>query len=473
MKQLLLLISLFCVFSARTKADSLTVLTLENVYDLVLTNHPIAQQAQLLPDYAKAEIRTARGAFDPLLKSDLNNKEFNKEEYWNVWQNSLNVPTWYGVDFKVAYDQTSGKYLDPEATTPDGGLSYVGFTVPIGQGLLIDNRRATLRQAQLLTTQATADKVRAINKLLLQVNKDYWDWSFTYQRMQLHQKSLRLASERFEAIRNRVILGEQAAIDSLEAFIEVQNRENTLNQSNLELTNARVVFANHLWDADGQPVEPNGTVVPQTGNSFNGALSVLPLEQLLDTAKLQHPEIISMQVRIDQLEIERKLAAEKLRPKLNLEYNFLAPGTELFYTSDAYSPLFNDNYKFGVNFSMPLFLRAERGKLGATKIKLEQTRFQQQQLSRDILNQVRTAYNEMTTLSQQIVVQESLLLNADKLLEGELSKFSEGESFLFLVNNRENGVINSQIKLAELRTKYAKSIAFINWTAGNLISRQP
>lgn len=471
MKKVILLLFLYIGFVTRADADSLSLLTLEDVYGLVLTNHPIARQAQLLPDYAKAEIRTARGAFDPLLKSDYNNKEFKGEEYWNVWQNSLAVPTWYGVDFKVAYDQSDGKYLDPEEITPSNGLSYVGFSVPIGQGLLIDNRRATLRQAQLLTTKATADKVKAINKLLLQVNKDYWDWSFTYQRLLLHRESLGLATQRFEAIRNRVILGEQAAIDSLEAFIEVQNRENTLSQSAMEYSNARLVFAVHLWNTEGEPVEPGISVVPQSGSDGLPSLTVLPLEQLLDTARLQHPDIITMQVRIDQLEIERKLAAEKLRPKLNLDYNFLAPGTSLFSSADAYSPIFTDNYKFGVNFSMPLFLREERGKLGATKIKLEQTRFQQQQLSRDILNQVRASYNEMSTLSQQILVQESLQVNADKMLQGELTKFAEGESFLFLVNNRENAVINSQIKLAELRTKYAKSIAQINWAAGNLISR--
>ncbi len=471
MKNAFLLIWLCIGSILPASADSLSILRLEDVYGIVLSNHPIARQAQLLPDYAKAEIRTARGAFDPLLKSDVNNKSFNNEEYWNIWQNSLTFPTWYGVDFRVAYDQTDGKYLDPEATTPAGGLSYVGFSVPIGQGLLIDNRRATLRQAQLLTTQATADKVKAINKLLLQVNKDYWDWSFTYQRMLLHRESLGLAAQRFDAIRNRVLLGEQAAIDSLEALIEVQNRENTLNQSTMEFNNARLVFANHLWSDEGQPVEPGSAVVPQTGNEGMSGSNILPLEQLLDSAKAQHPEIITLQVRIDQLEIERKLAAEKLRPKLNLEYNFLSPGTELFTDPDAYSPILSDNYKFGLNFSMPIFLRAERGKLGATKIKLEQTRFQQQQVSRDILNQVRTAYNEMNTLSQQIRVQESLQVNADKMLEGELIKFGEGESFLFLVNNRENAVINSEIKLAELRTKYAKSIAYINWAAGNLISR--
>lgn len=300
------------------------------------------------------------------------------------------------------------------------------------------------------------------------VSKDYWDWSFTYQRKRLHEESLRLAQIRFEAIRDRVLFGDQPAIDSLEAFIEVQNRENILNQSTLEYMNARLLFSNHLWSNDGTPVELAEFVFPQSSVGMNGVTTVMPLEQLLDSARLSHPELVKWTVKIQQLDVERRLAGQKLLPKVDLDYNFLAPQQGIYPFEGYYSPSFQNNYRFGLSFSMPLFLRQERGKLQQARIKINQSKLEQDQVSRTIVNEVKAAYNELTMINDQIRIQEAQVVNAEKMLEGEMFRFSEGESMLFLVNNRENTLIGSRIKLAELQTKLGKSVATLNWSAGQL-----
>jgi outer membrane protein TolC len=312
---------------------------------------------------------------------------------------------------------------------------------------------------------ADADRRRQLNKLMLQASKDYWDWSFTYQRKKLHEESLRLATARFEAIRDRVLFGEQAAIDSLEAFIEVQNRQNIFTQSVLEEANARLVASNHLWDPQEQPVMIGNDILPIEGTDEALVLQEMMIGPLIDSAGNSHPDVLRYDVKLRQLDIEKRWATEKLRPKLDLDYNFLATGPDAL-RFDGLSPVMQDNYKFGMSFSIPLFLREERGKVGMTKLKIDQTELERQQVTREVQNQVRAAYNELNTISGQIEVQKRLQTNADKLLEGELFRFAEGESFLFLVNNRENGVINSRIRLAELRTKFAKSAANVYWSAG-------
>lgn len=450
--------------------DSTRYLSLREVYGLVLSNHPVARQAALLPDAARAELRMARGVFDPLLKSGFREKNLEGTEYWKSWENSLLVPVWFGTDLKAGFDNGRGPYLDSERSTPGQGLSYVGISVPLGQGLLIDERRATLRQAQLLQTMASAEQVKVINKLLLQVNKDYLDWAFTAARLRWHEESLRLAGERFEAIRQRVLFGDQPGIDSLEALIEVQNRENIRNQSQLELNNARLMLSNHLWDPEGRPVDLAADVDPTFDGSVSDTVDSAALNALLDSANSNHPELVKLRVKLQQLEIEKRWAAEKLRPKLNLDYNFLAPRADGLF-ENGLQPIYRDNYKMGVSFSMPLFLREERGKLNLMKIKLNQTEQEQLQTNREIANNIRAAYNELTNLSLQLRIQEQQLENAENLLACELYRFENGESFLFLVNNRENAVINSRIKLAELRAKYGKSRAYLDWAAGSIIAK--
>ena len=45
---------------------------------------------------------------------------------------------------------------------------------------------------------------------------------------------------------------------------------------------------------------------------------------MLDSANSNHPELVKLRTKLRGLEIEKRWAAEKLRPKLNLDYNFLA-----------------------------------------------------------------------------------------------------------------------------------------------------
>lgn len=460
----ILMLSSFSLVSQGS--DSAVVFSLHEFYKLVLAYHPLARQANTLPAEAKSELRMVRGAFDPEFKGFFDEKRLDGSNYWSVWQSRLTVPLWSGTDIKVAYDKATGKELDASLLTPDGGLSYVGITIPLGQGLLIDQRRAALRQAQLALEAADAQKVVYINKLLLQVAKDYWDWFFTYERLSMHEESLRLAGVRFNAVRDRVLLGDLPALDSLEAFIEVQNRLNVLNQSRLEYNNARLIASNHLWNDRGEPVMFDTALVPAILSEDLEMVTAEEMATLMISAG-EHPELVGMNVKIGQLDIERRWAAEKLRPKLNFDYNFLRPGrypwvnTEQPWRTD-------DNFKYGLQFSVPLFLRQERGKLGLVRIKRSQADFERQQLSREIRTRIEVSRNEMSALQEQIRIQEEQVRNAERMLQGEQFRFDSGEGSVFLMNTRENALINSRIKLEELKSKFGKSRALLYWSAGNL-----
>lgn len=449
--------------------DSVRVMQLRDYYEWVLAHHPVAKQAANFSELARAEIRTARGGFDPVLKSDYEEKKFDNKNYWTVWESKLEVPVWFGADLKVAYDDNNGQLLDNQLVVPDGGLTYVGISVPLGQGLLIDQRRATLRQAQQLRTMAEADRVKAINKLLLSAAKTYWEWTFTRERFGLHEEALRLATVRFEAVRARVLFGDLPAIDSLEAYIEMQNRRNVLTQSDLEFRNARLIASNFLWNANGEPVELSPGLIPVFDASDLDTLSSALREMLLELARVNHPELIKLEAKRNQLDIERRWAAEKLRPKFNFDYNFLRSGVTPWESSTTEWTLQN-NYKMGFTFSLPLFLREERGKLGMVRVKLQQLGFDQVQLKRDVLIEVNTAWNQLSLLGEQIRVQDQQVVYAERMLEGELFRFNNGESSIFLVNTRENALISARIKLAELKAKYAGSKAYLYWSAGTLNS---
>jgi hypothetical protein len=211
----------------------------------VLNHHPVAKQAALLNERARQEIRLTRGVLDPAFVTRFYQKDFDAQHYFTVWDNTLRIPTWYGIDIKAGFERNSGPFLNSQNFTPLAGLTYAGISVPLGQGLLIDDRRASIRQAQMLTTLADAEKIRVINNLLLQAATDYWDWTYYYYKWAFHRQGYDFAEFRFEAVRESFLLGDLPAIDTVEALMQVQNFDVMMRQSEVEFSSKGAILAHN------------------------------------------------------------------------------------------------------------------------------------------------------------------------------------------------------------------------------------
>ncbi|WP_347157226.1 TolC family protein [Pontibacter chitinilyticus] len=445
--------------------DSAQVLTLQQYHRLILANHPIASQAALLPEQARQELRIARGTLDPVLSSKLYRKEFGGKEYYNLWSNTLRVPLWFGPELKAGFEQNSGQYLNPENKTPSEGLGYAGISIPLGQGLFIDERRATIQQAKLMQGIAEAERVKLINKLLLQATKAYWEWLLQHRTSQLYQEALELADFRLRAVRARVQEGDLAAIDTVEALMALQDRQLLQQQAQLELQNARLQVAVHLWAESQVPLELQENTIPALTGAEVATVSPEELQSLLAAARTDHPEVQKLSLKGEQLDVERRYAANKLLPKLNAEYNVLQRGFNLQPGLMEQQHL-QGNYKLGMSFSIPLFLRQERGKLQFTKLKQQANGLELVQQQREVENTLQSLYNELQGLGEQLQLQERMVANALTLRNGEQTRFENGESSLFLINAREAKFLEAQVKLYTLHTKYAKAKTSLYWAAG-------
>ena len=433
----------------------------EDFKNLVLKNHPTVKQANLFPRDAEAEIMQAKGAFDPKLTSYFDRKAFKGTDYYNRWDNILKIPTWSGIDFKLGYERNTGKYLLQEESSE---LMVAGLTVPIGQGLVIDARRNTLKQAQLGRNYAEAERQKLINSTVYYAAKSYWDWWFSYQQLRLIREGYNLADKRFIATRERARVGEQATIDSVEAKITLQDREVALQQAIIELQNNRLALSNYLWSANEIPLElPEDAAPPLAGIRKVDETSLLTL---INQAKLQHPEIQKLNIKINQLQVEERFRKEMLKPVLNANFNFVADGftnKPIYENKNSFSL---DNHKLGFEFAMPLFLRKERGKLQQVRIKQQSTGFELNLTRREIMNDIYAAYNEIRNYENQLRIQQDATNNQAILVRAEQRKFDIGESTLFLINTRESKLIEMRTKVESLKSKYEKALANLAYMAG-------
>mgnify|MGYP001794155859 CR=1 FL=1 len=94
MRKVTLVLCLWLVVGLSAKAqtggtlavDTLLLFMPEDLYTLMLQNHPVIRQAELLEEQAKQEIRAAAGNFDPKLAATWDRKDFKGDEYYDVLQ---------------------------------------------------------------------------------------------------------------------------------------------------------------------------------------------------------------------------------------------------------------------------------------------------------------------------------------------------------------------------------------------------
>jgi len=456
------IITLFVLYGsyALAQTDSSVVLSYADYIGIVLHEHPSAKQADIKISEGKATLLYARGAFDPKAYTNVGQKYFKGDQYYSNINGGLKVPTWFGVELKGGYEQSQGVFLNPENTTPANGLLYAGISVPVGQGLLIDKRRAELKKARLFQQVSEMEKQIILNQLVFVAGTAYWKWFKAYHALQVYEDAYRLATERADAVKLGANIGDRPAVDTLEAGIQVQNRMLSLQQARVEFTNAGILLSVYLWDQGVVPLELAEGTVPISIAQNRTLISQQPTLSELDSLVNNHPQLNKTRVKIKQFEVDRRLKMNLLLPVINLKYN---PLTEVV-GNQTFANLSINNYTWGLEFQMPLILRKERGALKLTNLKIQDQNLQLSNKQQTLSYKVAAAWNQWNATREQIDLYAQTVEDAGNLLKAERQLFNMGESSLFMVNSREVGYIKTQLKFiqlktvnrtAELTTKYA------------------
>jgi outer membrane protein TolC len=371
------------------------------------------------------------------------------------------------VEVKAGYDFVYGNKVNAESKLPTDGLGYLGISVPLLKNMLMDKQRAVLKQAQIFQSASEQQRLAMLNDLLLDGLKAYYDWSYAYYEYQIYRTATEVAQVRFNATVNAALLGDRAAIDTTEALTQLQARQFQLNEARLKFLNSGLEISNYLWLENNLPRGLDTTVVPAPLNSdfTKMEIELSWADEMLAQLYQQQPHLINYKYQLQQLEVERKLKIENLKPNLNAAYNVLS---ERFNFRSNTGIVFSNNYKFGLQFSMPISFMQARGDLRLMKLKIREKQLELDFKTQQFATKLKSSFNELITLQKQTKLYEESMRGFKTLLDGESVRLSNGESSLFLVNARENRYLEAQIKLRELQAKYYKTEATVKWAIGNI-----
>ena len=449
--------------------DSLLGVDFQNYLQGVLQYHPVSRQSDLLRQQAAAALQAARGGFDPILYGDYDDKYFKKTNYWRIFEGGLSVPTPFGVELKAGYYFQDGEFVNTERSIPDDGQILLGAKLPLGQGLVIDGRRAALRQAKIFQESNELARQLQLNDLLFDAAIAFWDWSLSYTKLQRFLDGVEAARGIYEGVKATFEAGDAAGIDTVDAFTQLQQVRIAVNEAQLEVEMRRLEASNFLWDVDQQPILLPANFVPENlmeslpepSDVFDYSLN------LLDGLE-RHPQLREIELKLASLEVERKFKADKLKPKLDLNYNILSSTVTGEGISSTYS-LDRDNYKWGLSLTFPLFLRQERGALNLTKVKIRDTELYQDSKALELGNKILAYAEQVQVYAAQVQRIDEQVLNYQRLYEAEIQKFRAGESDLFKVNARQQKLLETQQKQLDIAFKFQKAPGFPRLDTGPVV----
>lgn len=424
--------------------------------------HPVAKQAGILVSVAEANLLSAKGDFDPSLSLDAGRKTFDGKNYFFHTNPEAVIPLPVG-SLRAGLENNGGDYLFSEFTK--GKSSYAGLELPLGRGLVLDKRRAALQQAKLYKSQSQEEQLQVLNNLLLGAYNSYWQWALAWQQEHLYDEFISLAEKRLRLVRIAFQQGDRSAMDTAEASAQLATYQLGLADAQIRRNYTALELSNFLWQDNDSIWELPYYFRPDTISDQPAASPVLP-EELIAISDARNPQLKAYQFKIKALEVDQKLKAQELLPYFSLKANILYKD---YFALKAIDPSYiQNNYKWGIAFSMPLFLRKERANYQQAKLKLKDAGYALSLKKQEINSKIRSYAMEANSLNGQVQTVKKLENQYRYLLHNEMLRFTQGESSLFMVNSREVKLLDLLQKKTELTVKLLKARYTADWAAGNL-----
>lgn len=429
-------------------------LALDEVLDAALRAFPGLMAAEQRKQVAAGQLQTAEGGFDTTLKSqnrwsvvglyENNNYDVVIEQPTNLWGSSFFGGWRRGIGDYPIYE---GKSL-----TADDGEARIGINIPLWRNREIDRRRASLQQAELGQLIASHEYDQTLLDLRRKASHRYWDWVMAGQRLSIAERLLKIAEQRNDGIRQRVAVGdipEFEALDNQRAIIERRERcvaaKRLLEQSAIQLS--------LYWrDADGQPQLPTAELLPEAFPDQEPDIES-QFDDALASAKQQRPELKRLALQSQQTETELAFQENQRNPALDLR---VIGAKDFGYSKTKIN---RDELYIGLNVDIPLQQRVAGGRAQSAAANLQRLKWERKGSEDRIAAEVKDVLSALNAARQRLGLSRQQQQAAERLVDGERTRFDLGNTTLLFVNLREMAAGDASLQVAEAAKTLFKAYA--------------
>ncbi|MDX2031879.1 MAG: TolC family protein [Blastocatellia bacterium] len=435
-------------------------LTLEELINFVDLYHPKIRGLDAERRIASAKRLEKQGAFDPIFSTGTDwlryNTEFDsktrrgKVASMQLADAGVEMLTRYGIKIAAGARYNLGKVKSPLSPTGNGGEYFLDFKIPFFRGARINEKVAAERQAFLGEPLADAEFRLSRLELILKAANNYWEWVAAKRKLDVARQLLDLARFRAGAVRERVTAGDLPQIDSVEAELEVQRRQGAIVKADRDLQKAAFKLSLFLWSPNGlpAPIPEEGNVPATTPPPVIFTDDQSSAGQRLALERRPELKMVSLGQEITRIDLD--LARNQRLPAIDLA---LSPGRDTGFGG------IGNTFKAGLNLTLPLRQRTADGRISASTLKLEKLDFELTLERQRIATEVLDAVSAINTSHDRYRAAQQEVELAQRLEEGERTRFTLGDSTLFLVNQRERATAEARVKLIEIQAEYEQAVA--------------
>ena len=426
-------------------------LSLNSFLRTVDANFPKMVSVRLESNLANSKAQEKRGAFDPVFSFNSDFIRYNpssapgKAYETQMSEGTIEVLDRSGAKLAVGARLNNGRVKSPGNSTGDWGEYFVSAKIPLIRDRLTNAKTVAEKQA-LLGVPLADQFIRQTRFDVLQKAGDvYWDWVGAGEKLRINQALYDLAVDRAKFIKLRVEAGANPAIDNAEANAEVFRRKGSLEKAERDLQKSELKLQFFLWNQQtiAEPKPLQRTRLPLLASQFE-----LPTQNAVEagknTALMERPELLGIQLSRDLFSLDLALAENERKPALDFT---LGPGTDLGGGGIGLT------YKTGLFYSIPLRQNTADGRIIQVQVKLQKLDLEEKQTRQGILIEVSDAVSSLKQTLERVKAAELEVTAARELERGEKIRFDNGSSTLFLINQRERGRAEAEIRYADVRVE--------------------
>jgi outer membrane protein len=467
-------------------------LSLDETVERALKNNVDIAVQRFNPELAAESVRSARGAYDPVLTSTLSTTS-TKQRSSNVFSgaNQLDttgrvfnfgltqaLPTGGGLNLSFDNSRSTSNSLY-QTYDPQYNSSFdLRLTQPLLRNFKLDSRRYQLRVARKNREISDVQFHQTVVNTVANVKQLYYDLLYAIDNLDAQRKSLALAQKFLEENRIKVRVGTMAPLDVVQAESEVASREAVVIGAEAQVTQAEDTLKSAIFpkqDAEMWALR----IVPTDRPTAEP--KQIDVEAAIKTALEKRTDVAAAHKNLEIAEAGVTLYRSQLLPQLDLIASYGSSGTGgrrrlidstditnpkiVGYVPGGYGDAFsqtvgrdNPTWTLGVNVTVPILNRSAAAAAARSRLSHAQLVAELRSLELQVAAEVRAAARNVETGFKQVASTRAARVLAAQSLDAEEKKFAAGMSTNYLVTQKQRDLAVAEVNELQAIAGYRKSL---------------
>lgn len=436
------------VFSCVANAKSLQLL---DIYRSIDDHFPKIKASLAGIEEERGNLQSAKGAFDARVDGQLSDRASGYYD-GGTFQSQLVKPVpAYNAELYTGYRYSDGDFPIYEAkdVTRDRGEYNVGVVFSLLRDRDIDKDRFAVADADYNLQVAMLENLITMLEVKLKAQNAYTEWQAAQKILGTYQELLNLALQRQRNLEKQVAAGDMAKIALVENKQNILKREVLLNEAKRDYIVRSNALSLYMRDDTGQIVKLENRytapdmIVDNDPEKYE--------DSYISNVVTSRPELRVLEKRLLQQNNKLLLGENSLLPKVDLSIEAaqdMGQGPSTLSGTEAIGK---------IKFSIPLQRELGKGAVYAAKSKITKLKNDKLLLEDKIKIELMNMLADLKTLKKNIDLSAQELTLAVKMQQAETDLLNHGSSNLFLLNTREEKVVEAKVKNTLSKMYYLKA----------------